>query len=229
MCKGSENAARLFALTTLVLGLAAAGCRGKGPGVPATAPTLTVDREARTVTVQATVHAGQFPGEPNPAYHLVIWEHGKLAENGLFVTPTSDKEVLDALISLGGVPGDNLTQETWDERFDPGKLEPDKLAEGTEVEVLVQWPELTEPMPVAELFEPGPGVRMSWRLAGNEKLISAWKSGCVVCMYSCPGSKVANAELSVRDYMQDLRRFALRAGVLPPDGTQATVTFRLLE
>jgi heterodisulfide reductase subunit C len=47
--------------------------------------------------------------------------------------------------------------------------------------------------------------------------------GCVVCLFSCPGSKVGNRTYTVRDYVQGTTRFRVREAVLPDDGTEVTV------
>lgn len=57
--------------------------------------------------------------------------------------------------------------------------------------------------------------------------IPRWKSGCVVCLYSCPGSKVGNARYTVRDYEKGTTRFRVRPGVLPEDGGRVGVVLRL--
>jgi hypothetical protein len=67
-----------------------------------------------------------------------------------------------------------------------------------------------------------------WTLAGNRALIPVWKSGCVICLQSCPGSKVANARASMRDLHQKRARF--RPSPLAEalgEGTRVEVILRL--
>ncbi len=82
----------------------------------------------------------------------------------------------------------------------------------------------------------GPGARPGWRrrwlrldqivddparlgfdlrFGGHRANIPAWKSGCVVCLYSCPGGKVGNARYTVRDWTKQTTRFTVKKGVLP--------------
>jgi len=70
--------------------------------------------------------------------------------------------------------------------------------------------------------------RLDMRFGGNRANIPKWKSGCVVCLYSCPGSKVGNARYIVRDYANDVTRFRVKPGILPKDDTPIGVVFRLL-
>jgi hypothetical protein len=66
------------------------------------------------------------------------------------------------------------------------------------------------------------------RFGGHRANIPRWKSGCVVCLYSCPGSKVGNARYTVRDWEKGTTRFRVRPGApLPEDGKQVRIIFRL--
>ena len=65
------------------------------------------------------------------------------------------------------------------------------------------------------------------RFGGNAANIPKWKSGCIVCLYSCPGSKVGNARYTVRDYEKGVTRFRAKPGVLPADGTSIRVVLRV--
>jgi hypothetical protein len=72
------------------------------------------------------------------------------------------------------------------------------------------------------------GRGFDMRLGGHRANIPQWHSGCVVCLYSCPGSKVGNARYTVRDYVHDATRFRVRPGALPADGAEVTIELRLL-
>lgn len=67
------------------------------------------------------------------------------------------------------------------------------------------------------------------RFGGHRENIPRWKSGCVVCLYSCLGSKVGNARYTVRDFVKGTTDFRVRPGVLPEDGTEVTIIFRLVD
>ena len=66
------------------------------------------------------------------------------------------------------------------------------------------------------------------RLGGHRANIPHWHSGCIVCLYSCPGSKIGNARYTVRDYRRDATTFRARPGVLPRDGDTVTVLLRVM-
>jgi hypothetical protein len=183
-----------------------------------------------TVEVPATVHQEDFLEDMMmPGYHFLTWERGRAAGHTLFLTPVTDIQLLEALESLGAVPGDALGTDTWDERRDPSSLSPDKIIEGPKVEVLVRVPGKEKPLTLdAILIDPG-GKGFDMRFGGHSANIPKWKSGCVVCLYSCPGSKVGNASYTVRDFVKGATEFRVRPGVLPEDGTEVTIIFRLLD
>ena len=63
------------------------------------------------------------------------------------------------------------------------------------------------------MHSPRPGGRgLDLRLAGNRANIPKWKSGCVICLYSCPGSKIGNARYTARDWARKVTRFRARPG-----------------
>ena len=187
--------------------------------------SVRVDRQTRTVFVPAVVQAGQYDGNPNPRHHLLTWSKGARAKNALFVTPLSDRAILETLEALGGKPGNNLTRETWESAGDPDCQDPDLHATGDPIEVQVMWAGRTAPLPLSEIFPKG---ELRWVLAGNEALIPVWNSGCVCCMQSCPGAKVANAAYTMRQYVQGKGRLQLKPGILPPDGTEVIIRISLI-
>jgi hypothetical protein len=164
-----------------------------------------------------------------PGYHFLTWERGRTAGHSLFLTPVSDIQLLDALESLGAIPGDGLGIDTWEERRDPSSKAPEKIIKGPKVEVLVRIPGKKNSRTLdAILTDPG-GKGFDMRFGGHRDNIPKWKSGCVVCLYSCPGSKVGNANYTVRDFVKGATEFRLRPGVLPEDGTEVTIIFRLVD
>ncbi len=215
--------------------LLAAGCRSKErpPG------SVTV-RPPREIEFTATVNAKAFDtGWVMPGYHAVVWKGGRMAHAALLQADVTDSQVLRALESLAAKPGDNLPMEAWEKRKDPKSLAPDIVIAGPAVEVLLGLPGRRDLLPLASVLDESPPKRgsakegdsarrgLEMRFGGNEANIPKWKSGCVVCLYSCPGSKVGNAKYTVRDYARNATRFRVRPGALPPDGTRVGVVLRM--
>ena len=190
--------------------LALAGCfwtaRRRAPAAPQPSGPLLDTARAR-VTLPAVLDLEAFAAGDPPGHHLVTWEGGRAGPKALLRTAASDAEVLDALEALGAQPGDTLSEASWTYRDDPERPEPDARATGSALEVRVTLPDGRE-VPIEALLEDLDGHGFAWVLAGNRALIPVWKSGCVVCLQSCPGSKVANRNATIRDLAQGRSRFA---------------------
>src|SRR6266542_1981965 len=185
-------------------------------------------RQPDEIEFAATVHAKAFEGGWfMPGYHAIVWKGGHAARAALLVADVSDTQVLDALEALGAKPGNNVTMDAWEERRNPKNPAPDTVIAGPAVEILLRLPGHSEPVPLAAVLEDPAGRGLAMRFGGHRANIPKWKSGCLVCLYSCPGSKVGNARYTVRDYVRDTTRFRVKKGALPPDGTRIRVIFRL--
>jgi hypothetical protein len=186
----------------------------------------------REIEFPATVSRKAFErellGMGMPGYHLIVWKDGGAAVAALFRAEVSDTQVLDALERLGAQPGNALGMATWEERKDPSSKAPDQVIQGPPVEVLVRVPGRPSLVPLDQILE-DPGRRgFDMRFGGHRANIPKWKSGCVVCLYSCPGSKMGNARYTVRDWVKGTTRFRVKPGApLPEDGGRVGIVFRL--
>jgi hypothetical protein len=222
--------ALLAGLALLVAGVA--GVAWSLAARPGAAPPGPLRAGAREVEFPATVSRKAFErellGMGMPGYHLIVWKDGGAAMAALFRAEVTDVQVLDALERLGARPGDALGMATWDERKNPSSKAPDKVIEGPPVEILVRVPGRAAPLTLPEILEDPGGRGFDMRFGGHRANIPKWKSGCVVCLYSCPGSKVGNARYTVRDWVKETTRFRVRKGApLPADGERVGVIFRL--
>ena len=139
----------------------------------------------------------------------------------------SYKEVLDALEALGAAPGDAVGIDAWDDRYDRESPAADTVIEGPTVEITIEVPGRDEPLRLDDLLiDPG-GRGFDMRFGGHRNNIPEWLSGCVVCLYSCPGSKIGNANYTVRDHVDATTHFSVRPEVLPEDGTEVTIRIAL--
>lgn len=213
--------------TSLAILLLGGAVAGGGCARRARAEQIAV-RPPHEIEFTATVHAGRFDsGWGMPGYHAVVWKGGRMSHAALFEADVSDRDVISALEKLGAEPGSNSTMDTWDERKNPKRRDPDLSIAGSSVEMLLRLPGRAELVPLASVLEDPAGRGIELRFGGNEENILKWKSGCIVCLYSCPGSWVGNARYTVRDYAKDVARFRVRRGTLPPDGTKVIVVLRV--
>jgi hypothetical protein len=185
-------------------------------------------RRPGEIEISATVHAKAFDdGWTMPGYHAIVWKGGHAAHAALLETDVSDTELLDALEALGAKPGDNVPMDAWEERRNPKNPAPDTVIAGPAVQVLLRLPGRAELVPLETVLEDSGGRGLDLRFGGHRGNIPRWKSGCLVCLYSCPGSKIGNARYTMRDYVGGVTRFRVRKGALPKDGTPIAVVLRL--
>ena len=193
------------------------------------AGAVTVDRARReirfTATVQPNAMARPFGVE---GHHAIVWKGGRSSFWALFAADASDRDVRRALDSLGARAGENLTPDTWNRRDDPVSAAPDRRVEGTPIDVFVEWPGSKRRIPLAELIaEKGQRAPLlDFRYGGNERYQDEFKSGCIVCLYSCPGGAVGNHAHTIRDYEKDGPVYSSRSERLPRGGTRVTIILK---
>jgi hypothetical protein len=217
-----HSSRRIARAAAAVLMLGTLACRATKP------PARITVRRPNEIEFAATVHARAFDaGWMMPGYHAVVSKSGRMSHAALLRAEPTDTEILDALESLAGPARGNLPMDTWEKRKDPRNPEPDRFVEGPAVEILLRLPGKAELTPLAAVLQDPGGRGLDLRLAGNRANISKWMSGCVVCLYSCPGGKIGNARYTVRDWSRKVTRFLARPGALPADGTRVGVVVRL--
>ena len=217
----STAAKRVGGSLLLVALASSAGCR---PRLSAEVIVLNADR---ALEVSAVVNAAGFSQGEMAGYHLIVWKGGAAAEAALFQVAASDSDILDALEALGAVAGDALDIDTWEQRNDDSSREPDRVVEGPPLEIFVRPSAAGELLRLSEILEDEGGAGFEMRFGGHRANIPKWRSGCVTCLYSCPGGKTGNARYTVRDFVRGTTRFRVRPGVLPEDGRPVTLRFQL--
>jgi len=212
---------------TLLLLAGVAGLSTLTAGAPA-GPIRVSGREIEfPATVSRAAFERELLGMGMPGYHLIVFKNGGAAMASLFQAEVTDTQVLDALEGLGAKPGDKLGMDVWEKRKDKDSKAPDEVIAGPPVEVLVRVPGKPGLLTLDQgLQDPG-GKGVDMRFGGHRANIPRWKSGCIVCLYSCPGSKVGNARYTVRDYVNGRTKFRVKPGALPEDGTKVGIVFRL--
>ncbi|MEW6113281.1 MAG: YdjY domain-containing protein [Thermodesulfobacteriota bacterium] len=191
---------------------------------------LQIDHHVSEIRFLADLQPAAFSGDwmtHAPRYHAVVWKGGGAAREALLSAYVDDATVYDALIALGAVPGNNLTMEAWTERKNKESSAPDRRVLGTPIEARVFWDGLAEPVQLKDMLVDSGGRGIDLRFGGNKELIPVWRSGCIVCLYSCPGGKVSNHAYTIRDYEQDVRRFSVNYSLIPEGSRRAVVILRV--
>jgi len=190
---------------------------------------LQADSKAGELRLLAELQPAAFSGgwlKSTPNYHAVVWKGGGAAGEALLASYADDASFYDAMVSIGAVPGNNLTMAAWNDRKDPNSAAPDTRVEGTLVDVSVWWDGLSSPVPLTGLLTDSAGKGIDMRFGGNKALIPEWHSGCIACLYSCPGGKVSNHAYTIRDYVKGTTKFSVNLNAVPKDNRQAVVVFR---
>lgn len=185
-----------------------------------------VDRARHEVRFTATVQPegmAKWIGGGVRGHHAITWKGGNAHDRALFVADASDHDVRAALDALGAKRGENLSEASWTARDDAKNPEPDKRVEGTPIEALFEWN--GHRVPLADVLrEKGqPHAQIDLRYGGNERFQKDFHSGCIVCLYSCPGGAVGNHAHPVRDYVRDGVVYEAIPERLPPAGTRVTI------
>ncbi|MEX2528056.1 MAG: YdjY domain-containing protein [Gemmatimonadota bacterium] len=178
--------------------------------------------------IPATLHARRYAaGTGDDAlYHALVHEGGGAAAKALLTTPVSDRELAARLRELGAKDGGGVPMAAWNLRRLPLVRAPETRVSGSPMTLLVEWGGWSSPRRLDQLVQDPGGQGLALRFGGNEEHDHHWESGCVVCLYSCPGGVISNAQYTLRDYVRGATRF-LPAPDLPPDGTEVTITLGL--
>lgn len=206
---------------TAVLALSMVACNGTNAGssdAPA-AETMIVDKDKKEITMLAEVNGTYFT---EPTRHGVVFKDGSNGEKAVLRGLADEKEFYQGLLDIGASAGDNLTADDMKAKGDAGKS-----VEGDKLNVFVKW-EGQEEIPFADIIKCSEGdYDMDLRFGGN--LASAQKNntGCVLCLDSCATGIVSDAAWPTGTTQNEVAKFYGEETVLPADGTQVTVIFRL--
>lgn len=164
-------------------------------------------------------------------HHAIVWKGGKSKTWALFVADESDRDIRLALHALGAKAGENLTPDSWNQRENRASPEPDKRVVGTPIEVLLEWAGSKGRIPLARVLseERRDGPALDFRYGGNQRYQKEFKSGCIVCLYSCPGGAIGNHAHPIRDYVTDGVVYSSIPERLPKAGTRVTIILKVMK
>jgi hypothetical protein len=182
-----------------------------------------VHHEVRFTAVVQPEAMSKWLGGGVRGHHAITWRGGNAHEHALFVADASDHDVRLALDSIGAKRGENLTAASWTARNDAANHEPDKLVEGSTIDVFFEWNGRRVPLSDVIREKGRAAPQMDFRYGGNERWQKDFQSGCIVCLYSCPGGAIGNHAHAIRDYERDGVVYEAIPERLPPAGTRVTV------
>ncbi len=188
--------------------------------------TIIINREKRYVDVFGLYQPSQFNKTLGlRQHHFIVWDYGRAGINALFTTYASDSLIHEALVAAGAKPGNNLTMDSWNRRNSRSSSEPDKRVEGSSISVAVIYAGKT--YSPKQILKDKNSRAFDFRFGGNLKLIPEWRSGCVVCLQSCPGGKIGNYTYTIRDLENRLPKFDIISSVPIKDGEEVQIRFQI--
>jgi hypothetical protein len=192
-------------------------------------PVLDVDWATRTVQIEAIAQRGAFEASlpPDHQYHALVYAGGGAAGRSLFVTEAADTTLARIFREMGAEDGGGVPMAAWNLRWVPLVPQPDARVTGTVVAVSVSWGGRA-PVPLASILQDPGGRGIEFRFGGNEEHDDHWHSGCILCLFSCPGGVISNAAYTIREHQRGRTRFWPTAE-MPSDGTRVTLSFTLID
>lgn len=209
--------------------LVVAGCSGTpaqqpAPAAPA-APAegaagltkdnpLKVDKAAGTVTFLAQVNGKYFL---EPTRHGAVFAEGGNGEKAIFRAFAHHEDFYNALIEIGAEAGNNVTLDNM----------ATTKVEGDSFDITVTDAS-GKTVPFDEAIVESNGTPVDIRFGGNLKNAQEKKTGCLICLDSCPVGITSNANY-VNGAVEKTKEvgFTGNKDVLPADGGYVAITLTL--
>jgi len=174
---------------------------------------LKVDTKERSVSILAEVNGKH----PVPTHHGVVFRGGKLYHKAIFIGLVDPKTFYESLMSIGLKPGNNMTMANMERTFVEGDL----------LDVSVTWKGAKRAYRIDEVIKDSNGKPLAVRFGGNLASALKKRTGCLLCLDSCPVGITSNATYTYGAI--DKRKevvFTANKDLLPPDGTLVVITFK---
>lgn len=206
-----RKAAVLFLTMAMTVSIAACGKKE----VEEVEGALVVDTANKEVSMLCEVNGDFFEKSTR---HAIVYQGGGNDGQAMLRGLADEKEFCQAMKDIGAEGPSNLTID------DIGKS-----VEGDKLEIYIKW-DGQEEIPFYDVVVCSEGdYEMDMRFADNIKNAEKYDSGCVVCLDSCCAGIVSDATWPTGSVDNDGVEFYANEDVLPEDGTQVTVIFRLAE
>lgn len=184
-------------------------------GVSLASP-MKVDKEHQSITILAFVN-GKYLTENTR--HAVVFKDGKFGDKPVFRALQNQNDFYQAMMSIGGKPGNNMTKENG----------PVTHVEGQKVAMSVTWNGAPKSYDINEVISDSNNKPIDLRFGGNEKNAKEFNTGCITCLDSCSVGIISNRAYTYGAVEQ--RNEVVFHGitsVLPKDGTYVAITYKLI-
>lgn len=176
---------------------------------------ILVDKEAGTVTVLAQVNGKYFD---QPTRHCSVFKDGSNGAKSIFTAYADHESFYNALMELGGEPGNNMTADNAETT----------IVEGTDVEMKITWEGAEKEYDVNEVVVDSNGKPITFKFGGNLETAKKKNTGCLSCLDSCPVGIISNSAYTY-GAVEKFKEvgFTGNSEVLPEDGTYVATIYKI--
>jgi ferredoxin len=177
---------------------------------------ITFDRTAKTVSFLAEVNGKYFF---QPTRHFAVWKGGGNAEKAVLRGFVPVDDFYKALMAIGAVPGNNMT-------FKNKEL---THVKGSAFQVSVTWKGADRSYGIDQAVIDSNQKPILMKFGGNLAAAQAKKTGCLLCLDSCPVGIVSNSQYTY-GAIEKRGEVTMKGNknVLPADGTRVIVTLKMM-
>lgn len=186
---------------------------------PARKNPLIIDEKNKSVLMFTEINSKNLY-KTNPHWGIVF-KDGKLADKAILKAYAHHLDFHDALLKIGAVPGNNLTEDKTGE-----------VVKGSELIVTATWPGLNKELSLNDIFYDSTGKGFKIRFGGNKGSALTENTGCITCCESCWIGITSNAAYpnisSFKRFLSPNSHFRGNPDVLPQkEGHPVILTYRL--
>lgn len=164
--------------------------------------TLYVNAEQKFLEAAAVYTPSNFNTGALKEHHLVGWKHSPAGAHSLFQMFISPADLDKALTQLGASPGTPLPRKTWTARYNANQYESELTVDGSRIEISVAFRDSFYHIEDIVQKEDGSAQPHRFRFGAGHVNHSTWKSGCTVCLLSCPAGIVGSETVSVGEWIR---------------------------
>lgn len=152
-------------------------------------------------------------------HNCCVYKNGLKADQAVFHAHCKPEDFYDALIDVGADPGTDLGDD------------PDTSAvvNGSRLEFTIRWDGSPTAYTLSEIIEDSLGRGFEVRMGNSRERAVQTNMGCIFCYTSCHIGITSNAKYTIGDKLNRISQFKANGNLLPADGTELILTFKLLE
>lgn len=175
---------------------------------------ILVNGKEKSVSVLAEVNGKYFY---QTTRHGMVYAGGSNGDKSVFRSYATDQDFYNALMKLGFKAGNNMTKENAAKTF----------VQGDPLEVTVTWDGAKKEYRLDEVITDSNKKPFQIRFGGNQKSALQFKTGCLLCLDSCPVGIISNANYTT-GAVENRNEVIFKGNdkVLPPDGSLVVITVK---